>query len=190
MEKKKKTYQAKLEVENNGKIFQKEEVVDGYQILKLPTKSYFNNGEFVTLFQEALKEIVTKGSLTKNEMQLLMYLVATTGKGNSVCLDLNVLSSDLKVKKPNISTALAGLVERNIIIRKDGYRYSKQPLPMQLSVNYDQFNYDLGYTGKVSQYKKLKAEHPQIIHKDTDKELDKYKQTSILDELKGREFDD
>ena len=185
-----KTYGVKIHQEDDGKVYQTQEEIEGFRSAKVPIKSYFNNGDFVTIFQEALKEIITKGELNKNELKLLIYLVATTGKDNQVSIDLNILTSDLKIKKPNVSTALAGLVERNIILRKDGYRYRKQALPMQLSVNYDQFNYDLAYAGKVSQYKKVKDNHPLIVKKDDDKPLDKYKQTNILEQIRETEEDD
>jgi len=182
----KKQYKSKIE-EKDGKIYQTTEVPDGFRNVNLPKKSWFENGDFVTIFQEALKEIILKGDLSKGELRLLVYLIATTGKDNSVCIDLNELSIALKTAKSNVSSALTGLVERNIILRRNGYRYAKQPLPIKLSVNYDQFNYDLAYNGKVSQYKKVRTNHPDILSKDGLK-LEKYTQTSILEQIKT--FDD
>lgn len=183
---KQKYYKAKIAPEGDGKIYHKSEMIEGFQDVKLPKKSFFGNGDFVTIFQAALKEIVLSRTLNKNEMILLIYLIATTGKDNSVCLDLNIISEDLNIAKSNVSTALRTLVERNIIIRKDGYRYRVEPLPMQLSVNYDQFNYDLAYAGKVSQYKKVKHSHPEIVD-DKEKKLAKYAQISILDQIRDAE---
>lgn len=181
-------HRVKIEKESDGKVYHKSEHVDGYINATLPRKSHFNNGDFITIFQEALLEIVLNGDLTKGEMKLLVYIVATTGKDNSVCIDLRKLSEDLKERKSNISKALKGLVERNIILRKDGYRYAKEPLPIKLSVNYDQFNYDLAYNGKISKYKTVKTNHPDILDKEGAK-LDKYSQTSILDQIRQEDND-
>lgn len=183
-----KKYQSVKIEEENGKIYQKSEQIDGYINATLPRKSHFNNGDFITIFQEALKEIVLHGDLGKGEMKLLMYLIATTGKDNSVCIDLDILSRDLKDNKGNVSRYLKALVERNIVLRQDGYRYAREPLPIQLSVNYDQFNYDLGYKGKISEYKKVESKHPDILTKDGLK-LDKYSQTSIFDQIRDFEND-
>lgn len=146
------------------KIVHEIEDKEGYSIHVLPDKKRFNNGNFIVLFQELLIAIAIEGNLTKNEYQLLIYLIGKTGYDNSVLLDLQILSDDLGVKKSNISTALKGLVMRNIIIRKDGYRYGNQPLPMELSFNYDQLNYKLAYNGKIGNYSKTKHQHPEIEH--------------------------
>ncbi|WP_229094138.1 MarR family transcriptional regulator, partial [Parabacteroides merdae] len=96
----------------------------------------------------------------------LLYLIGTCGMGNSICIDLVQLAEALNMKKPNVSRALKGLVERNIVIRKDGYRYGKTPLPFELHLNFDQINYDLAYNGKTKEFGKKKGEHPQLMQAD------------------------
>lgn len=141
-------------------------MMEGYVDMKLPEKHMFRNGNFITIFQKALRNIAMFGNLTKNESILLLYLIGSCTQDNSVCIDLNILSEDLQMDKSNISKAIKGLVLRNIVLRRDGYRYGNKPLPMQLSLNYDQINYNVAYNGKTKTYKDHKKQHPLLTEKD------------------------
>ena len=141
-------------------------VMNGYVDMKLPEKHMFRNGNFITIFQKALRNIAMFGNLTKNESILLLYLIGSCTQDNSICIDLNILSEDLQMDKSNLSKAIKGLVLRNIVLRRDGYRYGNKPLPMQLSLNYDQINYNVAYNGKTKTYKDHKKQHPLITEKD------------------------
>ena len=141
-------------------------MMEGYVDMKLPEKHMFRNGNFITVFQKALRNIAMFGNLTKNESILLLYLIGSCTQDNSVCIDLNILSEDLQMDKSNISKAIKGLVLRNIVLRRDGYRYGNKPLPMQLSLNYDQINYNVAYNGKTKTYKEHKKQHPLLTEKD------------------------
>lgn len=139
------------------------EVVPNYVDVKLPQKHKFNNGDFITIFQKSMYEISKFGNLTKNELQLLLFLLGTTGLDNSICVDLDILSEELGIKKSNMCNALQGLVKRNIVLKKDGYRGGTQKtLPFELRLNYDQLNYNLSYKGKIKEYPKIKGKHPDI----------------------------
>lgn len=148
-------------------------ILEDYVDVKLPKKFRFNNGNFVTIFQKAMTNIAMFGNLTKGEMQMLLYLIGTCGPSNSVCIDLVRLSEDLKMSKGNASNALKGLVQRNIVIRKDGYRYGKTPLPFELQLRFDQINYNLASTCKIKEYKKHKAEHPLLMSPDGETPLNR-----------------
>lgn len=141
-------------------------VLEDYVDVKLPRKFKFNNGGFITIFQKAMANIALFANLSKEEYKMLLYLIGTCGMGNSICIDLVQLAEALSMKKPNVSRALKGLVERNIVIRKDGYRYGKTPLPFELHLNFDQINYDLAYNGKTKEFGKKKGEHPQLMQAD------------------------
>ena len=141
-------------------------VMEGYVDMKVPQKYHFNNGGFITIFQQALMNIIKFANLTKNEMKLLIYLMASCKIDNSVCVDLDILTNELGIAKPNVSTALKGLVQRNIVIRKDGYRYDFSPLPMELRINYDQINYNLAYNGSTKTFRKNKTKHLPITERD------------------------
>lgn len=142
------------------------EVIPDYVDIKMPKKFRFNNGNFVTIFQKAILNIALLGKLTKNEMHLLLYLIGSCGPANSISTDLDKLSEDLGIRKPNLSTALKGLVQRNIVVRKDGYRYGKTPLPFELHLDFDQINYDLAYNGKTKHYRETKVNHPLLMRED------------------------
>ena len=173
MEEKRKTYKSALMNETiderTGEVIRQAvvtEVIPGYIDVKVPRKGRFNNGEFITIFQNTMYRIATEANLTKGEYKLLLYLLGTAGIDNSVCTDYQLLVEELGDKRPNIVKALKGLVDRNIVIRQDGYRGGNRSntklLPMELRVNYDQLNYDVSYKGKVKDYSKFKGIHPEI----------------------------
>lgn len=158
----KKTYKRVMR-EYEDSVTIESEKIDGFEDVKLPNKSYFNNGGFITVFQQTMYNISTKANLSKGEMKLLIYLLGTAGFDNSICVDLDILSAELGERKPNIHKHLKGLTDRNIVIRVNGYRGGEnKTLPMNLSVNYDQINYDLAYNGKIKNYKKSKIKHEPI----------------------------
>ena len=134
--------------------------------------------------------IATEAKLTKNEMQLLLYLLGTASFDNSVCVDLDILVEALKVDKGNISRALKGLVQRNIVIRKDGYKGgSQRTLPMELSINYDQINYGISWKGDYNDHKKVKLNHPEVLSlpKTEERQLDLFDLIKQAEEDNGKE---
>lgn len=141
-------------------------VIENYVDVKLPHKSKFKNGGFVTVFQKAILNIAMFAKLSKNELQLLLYLIGSCAFDNSIIIDYNKLTGDLHMAKPNISAALKGLVKRNIVLRKNGYRWGKNPLPFELELNYDQLNYNLSYNGEIKTYKQKQQKHPPLTKED------------------------
>lgn len=172
----KRTYKQKITKETI-----ENEIVDDYVDLKLPKRHQLNNGDFITIFQKTMANIALFSKLSRGEYKLLLYLIGTAGIDNSVCVDLNLLAEQLGEKKSNVSNYVRGLVERNIILRKDGYRYGNEPLPFELSLNYDQINYDLAYNGKVKNFKNVQYKHPEISHDKTDLIAN---QRNLLDQIK------
>lgn len=163
------TIQNRVEIDSEGRqhvtqkvIYEQRELVDGYTDVRLPKRHRYNNGGFITLFQTALLTIVESGNLSKLEMTMLLWLLATAGVDGSVETNLDIISDALGQKKPNVSKALKGLVQRNIVLRKDGNRYDRTPLPMELSLNYDQINYRFAYNGKTANFSEKKISHPEI----------------------------
>lgn len=141
-------------------------VMEEFVDVKLPRRAKFDNGAFITVFQKALANIAMFSKLSKEEYRMLVFLMGTCGVANSVCIDLVQLSEKLSMPKSNVSRALKGLVERNIVIRKDGYRYGKAPLPFELHLNFDQINYNVAYNGKTKIYSKTKETHPKLMKDD------------------------
>ena len=54
------------------------EMIDGFIDVKLPAKSKFNNGNFITVFQKALTHITVNLALTKGALRLFLYLMSKT----------------------------------------------------------------------------------------------------------------
>lgn len=136
----------------------------GVKFVALRDKHFFNK-PFVTVFQESLLLISKQANLTKNEMRLLVYFIATCGADNRVEIDLPIISEELKIAKPNVSTALKGLVKRNIVIISEKNNY-RAPKTLSVVVNYDQINYNLSYNGKTKDYPLKKKEHAPLLESD------------------------
>lgn len=175
MAKKKETYiagqtlQNRVEIDEHGNrtitqrvIYEQKEFVEGYTDVRLPVKHKFQNGGFITVFQDAMTSIALYGKLSKNELNLLLLLIGTAGIDGSIRTNLDELGEALGLVKSQVSRALKGLVQRNIVLREDGNRYDRQPLSMSLSFNYDQLNYNLAYNGKTVNFKRKRVEHPAI----------------------------
>ena len=175
MVKKKETYiggqtvENKVFIDEHGKpnmvqrvVYEKREVVEGYEDIRLPKKHKYNNGGFITVFQQTMKNIALYGDLSKAQYQLLIWLLGTAGVDGAVDTNLDLLSEELRISKSMVSRSLKGLVQRNIVIRRDGNRYDRQALPMELSLNYDQINYNVAYNGRTSQFRQKHNQHPAI----------------------------
>lgn len=175
MKNKKDTYTAgqtlhnRIEVDEFGNrvitqsvIYEQREYIEGYVDVRLPKKHKFNNGGFITIFQDAITTIAMYGKLTKNELNLLLFLIGSAGVDGSIRTNLDELGEALELSKSQTSKALKGLVQRNIVLREDGNRYDRLPLPMSLTFNYDQLNYNLAYNGKTVNFKRKKVEHPAL----------------------------
>lgn len=196
-EERKTTYKTRLVKERvdeeTGEIIRQAvetEYVPGFVDVKLPKRKHLGNGDFITIFQNTMFRIATEAKLSKNEMQILLYLLGTAGFDNSIYIDLDILSEDLDIKKPNVSTALKGLLKRNIIIKRDGYRGGNQKTkPFELSINYDQLNYGITWKGDYNEHKKVKMNHPEILSlpKEEPKQLDLFDLIEEAEKDNGKE---
>ena len=196
-EERKTTYKTRLVKERvdeeTGEIIRQAvetEYVPGFVDVKLPKRKHLGNGDFITVFQNTMFRIATEAKLSKNEMQILFYLLGTAGFDNSIYIDLDILSGDLDIKKPNVSTALKGLLNRNIIIKRDGYRGGNQKTkPFELSINYDQLNYSITWKGDYNEHKKVKMNHPEILSlpKEEPKQLDLFDLIEEAEKDNGKE---
>lgn len=196
-EERKTTYKTRLVKERvdeeTGEIIRQAvetEYVPGFVDVKLPKRKHLGNGDFITVFQNTMFRIATEAKLSKNEMQILLYLLGTAGFDNSIYIDLDILSEDLDIKKPNVSTALKGLLKRNIIIKRDGYRGGNQKTkPFELSINYDQLNYGITWKGDYNEHKKVKMNHPEVLSlpKEEPKQLDLFDLIEEAEKDNGKE---
>jgi DNA-binding MarR family transcriptional regulator len=143
-----------------------EEVVDDRVLANKKTK--FNNGGFITLFQKALMEISLNANLSKGAFRLLIYLIAKTEIDNEVKISLYQIAKDLKVNQGNTVSFFKELEDLNIAVRDKIRRTIR-------------LNYDLAWSGKIKDYKKVAFTDPKIMHQSLD-----WRQRSIEDEIAER----
>jgi len=163
------------------------EVIEGFRDVKLPERHKFKSGPFITLFQNSMKLIAQNGkkNFTKDELVILIFLLGTAGLGNSIVVDYPLLSEELNIQRTHCVTAIKSLILKGIIIKQKEYRADRNtPKEMQLSVNFDQLNYNLAYNGKIKDHSTLKFVHPDLeLEEKNKKQLDIFK-TIPLDEDK------
>jgi predicted transcriptional regulator len=162
---------------NNRKIIGKERITreviereinsefdDSFHNIVIPKKHSLNNGNFITIFQDVMKEL-SKAELTKNELRMLFFLIGSAGQGNVINIELNELCNELNEYKSNVSRTIGSLVKKNIIIKavKKGALSKGESNIYELSLNYDRLNYQLAYKGKVKDYKHLQHKDPKIL---------------------------
>ena len=136
------------------------EVVPEFNDRKIPIKPKFNNGNFITVFQESLNDIVENGNLTKNELMILISLMGRAEMNGKVVLTHKTICERLKLRKQNVSTAINGLIKRNIILRKcieQGIKTNGQSnlYEIQINTESDRLNYNLAYKGKIKTFNKV-----------------------------------
>lgn len=140
------------------------EVVEGYRDIKLPDRSRFNNGSFITLFQASMLTIAkNRKYFTTEEKDILFYLLGTAGLGNSIDIDQPTLAEELGLQRTHVNKALKSLERKNIIItKKAGSRARNQTQDYLIKLNFDQLNYNLAYNGKTKDFSKIKHNHPPL----------------------------
>jgi len=142
------------------------EVIEGYRDVKLPDRAKFNNGNFITIFQNSMMTIAknAKKQFTKDEITILLFLLGSAGLGNSIVIEYAIIAEVLSIQRTNAVSAIQSLIKKNIIVKQRTYRGGKNmPLEMQIAMNFDQLNYNLAYNGKTKDYTKVKYLHPNII---------------------------
>ncbi len=118
------------------------------QILVVPKKAKFENGDFVTIFQEAFRTISTEMNLTILEHRLFLFLISVCEKGtNRVILDIEHLVYHLKRDDKSIYKAIAGLMSRNIILKTKIYN-------KVMEISFPFLNHNIAYKGQIKEFNK------------------------------------
>jgi len=104
----------------------------------------------MTVFQNAMLNIVFNMNLSKGAYRLLVYLIGKTGIDNEVKLTLYAIAKEIEEKQPNVVRYFKELESLNIAIR------DKEKKTIRL-------NYDLAYKGKIKNYSKLKYSDPKLL---------------------------
>lgn len=158
-----------VEVDKDGneqvigeKHFIQREIVEGCDNLQIPKKYRLNNGSYILLFQSVLNSLAEDVTISRSETRVLLSLMGSAGVDGSISLDLGTLSKKLHLSKSSVSLAIKGLVQRNLIVKRDGSRYDRSPLSGIPHVNYDQLNYRFAYNGRIKEFGNKKYNHPEI----------------------------
>jgi predicted transcriptional regulator len=140
-----KTYREKI----TERIIERE-IVEDYIDVRLPSKAKFNNGDFITVFQKALEFISVELNLSKGAMKLLLYLIAKTEITNEIKLPIQSIAEILKISKGNAYDFLNELKRHNIVVWEQKLKTLR-------------LNYELGYKGKIKDYKNKQYKDPQML---------------------------
>jgi hypothetical protein len=125
------------------------EMVDDYKDVKLPMKSKFNNGDFITIFQKALAHISIELNLSKGAMKLLLFLISKTEITNEIKLPVQSIAETLKISKGNAYDFLNELKKHNVVVWEQKLKTLR-------------LNYEIGYKGKVKDYKRFQYKDEPI----------------------------
>lgn len=134
----------------NGIVTVKEVIDDNVNIT--PKRHRLDNGNWIVIFQNALKTIAVDSNFSKGAYRVLLYLIAETEVTNDVKMPIQQVAEALKEDKGNIYRFLKELEEFNIIIRDKKTKYIR-------------LNYDLAYKGKFSNYKHVQFKDTPLLEK-------------------------
>lgn len=132
------------------------EVPEGQVVHIGDKRIFFNNGSFITLFQEPLQKILSEIDLNKNELKVLLYAIANCQTNNVVETNSTIVGKMIGVNDGNVRRAFFSLRKKNIIVEEDG----------QSLLNLTKFskvNYRLAYAGKHNDFAKVVDSHPLIL---------------------------
>lgn len=100
---------------NTGEIIELEDY-EGKRITIKPTYTPKpQNGNFIILWQDVIKELIFNVKLTKNDYQVLLYLFSSCSKDNQVQTSNALIADLLHLQKTHVCTSLKKLEKLNII---------------------------------------------------------------------------
>jgi DNA-binding MarR family transcriptional regulator len=142
------------------------EEIDDPNLITVRKKDKMKGGDFIVVFQKAIKNLVLNADLSKLGYRILLYLMAETEFEKEINRTLYGIAKELGVKQSNASIAMKELEGIGIVIRNIQLRTFR-------------LNYELAYKGQAKNYKKLQFNDPIFLEQK--KELSG--QTNIIDQL-------
>jgi predicted transcriptional regulator len=113
--------------------------------------------DFCVLNQEFLKYII-HCDLTKNEMKILLFLLAYMDRDNKIIVDSEMINHHLKINRTHVNKYIKRLEEKKIIYkRRLGYRKGNEVL-----LNFDIISPHMAYKNANKQDKVV--EHKQLMN--------------------------
>lgn len=142
------------------------EEIEDPNLITVRKKEKMKGGDFIVVFQKAIKELVLKADLTKNGYRLLLYLMAETEFEKEINATLYGIAKELGINQSNATVAMKELESIGIVIRNIQLRTFR-------------LNYELAYKGQAKNYKKLQFNDPVFLEQKKSKTI----QTSIIEQL-------
>ena len=143
------------------------EEIDDPNLVTVRKKEKMKGGDFIVVFQKAIKELVLKADLSKNGYRLLLFLMAETEFEKEINATLFGIAKELGINQSNATVAMKELESIGIVIRNVQLRTFR-------------LNYELAYKGNAKNYKKLQFNDPVFLEQKKEKTI----QTNIIDQLK------
>ena len=143
------------------------EEIDDPNLVTVRKKEKMKGGDFIVVFQKAIKELVLKADLSKNGYRLLLFLMAETEFEKEINATLYGIAKELGINQSNATVAMKELESIGIVIRNVQLRTFR-------------LNYELYYKGNAKNYKKLQFNDPVFLEQKKEKTI----QTNIIDQLK------
>ena len=143
------------------------EEIDDPNLVTVRKKEKMKGGDFIVVFQKAIKELVLKADLSKNGYRLLLFLMAETEFEKEINATLYGIAKELGINQSNATVAMKELESIGIVIRNVQLRTFR-------------LNYELAYKGNAKNDKKLQFNDPVFLEQKKEKTI----QTNIIDQLK------
>ena len=143
------------------------EEIDDPNLVTVRKKEKMKGGDFIVVFQKAIKELVLKADLSKNGYRLLLFLMAETEFEKEINATLYGIAKELGINQSNATVAMKELESIGIVIRNVQLRTFR-------------LNYELAYKGQAKNYKKLQFKDPVFLEQKKEKTI----QTNIIDQIK------
>lgn len=170
-------------------------VMDGFHNETVRDKYYFGR-DYITMFTEDLFDLVVDGNMSLREWKVFLLLCATMNTKNITVTNLEAIADTLKMDKPAVSTTITKLKKRKLIVESRWIHSESGPgsrtrvFQLRIGEKLEQMNYNITYNGQIKDYKKVRADHPQITGVDGEKLLNPHAEAQrqqLLREQRQRE---
>ena len=83
--------------------------------------------DFVLAFTSNLRQLAEL-NISQNELKVITYILEVMEFGNLICINQSAIAKELGLAKSNVSYTFKRLVEKNILIKKDGHTFMNSNL--------------------------------------------------------------
>ena len=79
----------------------------------------YNNGPFIPVFQDMLKEISCDTTMKPGTVRVLLYLISRVDEKNNICAQMQDIIKDLKCSSDTVSRAIQQLITMRILCKRN-----------------------------------------------------------------------